>query len=243
MLRRVESWRVTDFAVKRSASISRFRQSKKTAFFWLFLDCPTMKMKALRPYETPVTIRQSTRRSVSEHSNLHYHRWINSRPSLHRLPLAAVGVITVNSGFELSVTGTHRYSGENLWSWPRSWWSLITFHWSPSVKYSVYKELRVEYMHSSNQLNTTQNSILHNRINSPSPEMNVLPSSVFLIGMHPLLFTNIRPSDFSCKVTVVLLSNQLYQFQVTLLPLVGTAASKTAIILPQLLLRQYHSIT
>jgi len=202
-----------------------------------------MKRKALRPYETPVTIRQSTRRSVSEHSNLHYHCWVNSRPSLQRLPLAAAGVITVNSGFELSVTGTHRYSGEKIWSWPRSWWSLITFHWSPSVKYSVYTELRVESMHRSNQLNTTENCISHNRINSPSPEMTVLQSNVLLIGMHPLLFTNIRPSNFSCKATVVLLSNQLYQSQVTLLPVVSTAASKTAIILPQLLLRQFHSIT
>jgi len=196
--------------------------------------------RTLRPHETPVTIRQSTRRSVSEHSNLHYHCWVNSRPCLHRLPLAAAGVITVNSGFELSVTGTHRYSGEKPWSWQRSWWSLTTFHWSPSVKYSVYKEFRVESMHSSNQQNTTENSISHNRINSPSPEMKALQSNV-LTGMHPLLFTNIWPSDFSCKVTVVLLSNQLYQSHVTLLPLVGTAASETAIILPQLL-RQFHRV-
>jgi hypothetical protein len=101
---------------------------QEDCFFWLFLDCLTTKMKALRQYETPVTIHQSTRRTVSEHSNLHQHRWVNSHPSLLRHPLVAAGVITVSSSSALSVTGTHRYSGVKLWFWQRSWWSLITFH-------------------------------------------------------------------------------------------------------------------
>jgi hypothetical protein len=212
MSRRVEWWRITDFAVKRSASIFRFRQSKNTASS----GCSWTARQWRRRLYVPTKDRQQfiSRQGVAS-QNTRIFIIIESIVVLPCTvsPIAAARVITVNSGSELSETGTHRYSGVKLWSWQRSWWSLITFHWSPSVKYSVYKERRVESMHSSNQQNTKENSMSHKRISSPSPEMNALQSNVFLNGMHPLLFTNIWRSDFSCKVTVVLLDNQLYQSQ------------------------------